>query len=211
MIVSDITNSVSILLLDSAHNFWKSPELIGYTDEAQQEIYKLKPNAATVTEDSALSIGVKQLLPAGGTHLVDVTRNASGEAISAVDQRDLDRMLPEWPGLSETADIEHYCYDVRNPKVFYVYPPASVGASVEIIYGKNPGRVESDTDTLGLSDEYFGALISYVLFRANTKDSKESSPVRAKSHYQAFLQQMGTYPQAQAEAAAGEPEQGGLR
>jgi hypothetical protein len=88
-------------------------------------------------------------------------------------------------------------YDARDPKVFYVYPPAaSTGASVELVYSAYPTDITEPADgavysavsgNISLPDIYGNVLADYILYRAYTKDSEYAGNAqRAQAHYAAF-------------------------
>lgn len=216
MTPTDIKNAVTYLLVDPNEKFWT--EFLDHMKEGIEEIVKIKPDAVTETSNITLAAGPRQTLPSGSKFLIDMTRNRGadgnehGPAITAVDMRRMDRMVPGWQRQTGRY-VEHFMYDLRDKQTVWVYPSkGSLGNRVEVICAAEPTLPTAINATpLQLGDEYMGPLISYVLFRAHQRDSKEASPARAAQHYQTFLQQMGVYPPTEAATAAGEREQGGLR
>lgn len=218
MNASEIIATAETTLLDPGHQYWTVPELVGYINEAQRLIAELKTDAVTVTAAHTLKAGARQQIPADGVLLVDVMRNLglsgikSGPSITPVDQRKLDRMVPDWQGRTH-ATVEHYMYDDRERTTFYVYPAQPNAASqVEIRYVRRPAEVESETDELTLGSNYFAPVLNYVLYRAHSKTTQAAVPQRAQAHYQLFLNELGVSNQAAQSVSAGEPDQtGGLR
>jgi hypothetical protein len=92
-------------------------------------------------------------------------------------------------------------FDPRDPKTFYVYPPAGAGASVDLVYAAYPTDIVEPADgalytavsgNTSLPDIYGNALGDYVLYRAYTKDSEYAGNAqRAVNHYTAFANSLG--------------------
>ncbi|WP_423820831.1 DUF6682 family protein [Salinisphaera sp. SPP-AMP-43] len=205
MNAQQIIDSARETLLDDG-TFWPTTELLGYVNEAQAEIVSIRPTACVKTESVALNAGARQSMPSGARRLIDIMRNESGAAITAVDQRDLDQMAPGWPQATATKTIEHYCYDERASDVFYVYPPAASGARVEMSYAASVDDVTSAGHAISIDDSYRAALVEYVLYRAHSKDTQAAVPQRAQAHYQQFAQMIGLQRQSERRISAGEPD-----
>jgi hypothetical protein len=50
----------------------------------------------------------------------------------------LDAQMPNWHNIAGAAEIVHFMYDPREPKAFWVYPPATIAAKLEINYSATP-------------------------------------------------------------------------
>jgi len=186
-------------LQDSTSIRWAANELVRYLNDGQREIAMLRPDSTATYATAALSAGAKQTIPTAAVKLIDVVRNTSGtkRAIRYTTRALLDAQVPSWYNLTGVTQIQHYMYDARDPRVFYVYPPAaSSGASVELVYSAVPtaitepsnGAAYTDiTGNIGVPDVFANALADYVLYRAFTKDSEFANNVtRAQNHYSAF-------------------------
>jgi hypothetical protein len=93
----------------------------------------------------------------------------------------LDTFEPTWEYVSAKADaanyFEHYCHDPREPTVFYLYPaPAADNKKVAVVYSAVPTAVSAVGDAFPLADEYINAAIQYIVYRALTKESRETMP-----------------------------------
>ena len=119
-----------------------------------------------------------------------------------VNREILDAQLPGWHAQAGVTEILHYMYDPREPRVFYVYPPAAAsGASVEVTYASVPTDIAEPADgalytavsgNIGVPDIYANAVQDYVLYRAYTKDSEYAgNAARAQAHYAAFANALG--------------------
>lgn len=178
---------------------WPIAELVRYLNDGQREVVLYRPDSMVTNATVALTTGAKQALPANGSKLIDVIRNTSGtkRSVRMTIRNILDTQSPNWYNLTGVTEILHYMYDPRDPKVFYVYPPAaSSGASVEIVYSAYPTDITEPADgavytavtgNISLPDIYGNVLADYILYRAYTKDSEYAGNAqRAQAHYAAF-------------------------
>lgn len=200
-----IVRRVVDTLQDTTSVRWPIPELVRYLNDGQREVILYRPDASIKNASVTCVAGPKQALPADGAKLIDVIRNSSvsggNGSIRLVAREILDTQIPNWYGLPGELDIVHYTYDPRDPKVFYVYPPAIDTSEIDIAYSSYPtditepadGSTYSDvTGNLDLPDIYGNIVIDYMLYRAYTKDSEYAGNAqRAAAHYQAFANALG--------------------
>jgi len=210
-------------LQDTTSIRWPVAELVRYLNDGQREIIVHRPDAMVTNASLALIAGTKQSLPANGAKLIDVVRNSAGNrrAIRMCAREILDAQSPGWHNLSGVTEIVHFMFDPRDPKVFYVYPPAATsGAWVDLVYSALPTDIAepaAGTDFAAVSgnisvpDIYSNALQDYVLYRAYTKDSQYAgNEARAQARYAAFANALGIEIKATvavAPSAAGNPNQ----
>ena len=191
-------------LQDNTSIRWPVSELVRYLNDAQREVILYRPDAAVTNASVPLVTGSRQSLPMGGTKLVEVVRNSAGtkRAVRMVNREILDAQLPGWHAQTGVTEILHYMYDPREPRVFYVYPPAAAtGAAVDLSYAAMPADIAEPaegalytavTGNLGVPDIYGNAVQDYVLYRAYTKDSEYAgNAARAQAHYGAFANALG--------------------
>ena len=191
-------------LQDTTSIRWPVAELVRYLNDGQREIIVHRPDAMVTNASVTLTAGTKQSLPANGAKLIDVVRNSAGtkRAIRMCAREILDAQSPGWHNLSGVTEIVHFMFDPRDPKVFYVYPPAqSAGASVDLVYSALPTDIAepaAGTDysavsgAISVPDIYSNALQDYVLYRAYTKDSQYAgNEARAQARYAAFANALG--------------------
>lgn len=172
--VQSIIDKVRILINDVDAEHWTNAELVGWLSDAQQEIATYKPDTATVSEPVPLKAGSRQTLPAGGISLTDVTHNVTaegaGEAIRRVNRLFLDTMRPGWQSQAKKETIKAFCFDDRDPRSFYVWPPCTAGTRANLVYVKSPEALTLE-GSFGLQDPYSIPAASYVAFRAFSKDA----------------------------------------
>ena len=210
-------------LQDTTSIRWPVAELVRYLNDGQREIIVHRPDAMVTNASVSLASGTKQSLPANGAKLIDVVRNSAGNkrAIRMCAREILDAQSPGWHNLSGVTEIVHFMFDPRDPKVFYVYPPAAVsGAAVDLVNSALPTDIAEPaagtdfaavTGNISVPDIYSNALQDYVLYRAYTKDSQYAgNEARAQARYAAFANALGIEIKATvavAPSAAGNPNQ----
>lgn len=186
---ADIISRLRAVLNDSEEVGWTDAELILWINDGCRFIALLRPDAAVVNAQVALVAGSKQSIAAltpPGLRLLDVVRAvASGRAIRLVDREKLDAVAPNWHGAAQGVPTS-YVFDNRDPKTFYVYPPAVVATMVELIYSRVPVEVTADnlaTQDLSLDDVFMDPLLNYVLHRAYGKDADHAKNAELSAGY----------------------------
>lgn len=181
---------------------WPISELVRYLNDGQREVVLYRPDSMVTSTSRSLATGTRQTLP-NGSKLIEVVRNTGGtkRAIRMVNREILDAQTPGWHNLTGATDILHYMYDPRDPTVFYVYPPAATGASVELVYAAYPADIVEPADgalytavagNISLPDIYGNVIQDYILYRAYSKDSEYAGNAqRAQAHYAAFANALG--------------------
>ncbi|NBP80055.1 hypothetical protein EBU58_04930 [bacterium] len=205
-----ILQRVVTTLVDESSARWTMPELVRYLNDGQREIVIYRPDATSTTTTVALVAGARQTLPATAFKLLDVMRNTSGAkaAVRKIDQKLLEAQLPEWQIGTSSTIIKHYMYDLRDIDVFYVYPPAAVGASLEMLLSVKPTDIAEQatlgavTGNISVLDLFANALQSYILYRAFAKDAEYAgNGALATAHYTAFQNAVGVEASATASAS----------
>jgi hypothetical protein len=191
-------------LNDTTSVRWPVAELVRYLNDGQREVVQYRPDAMVTNSTVTLAAGAKQALPSDGSKLLDIVRNnseTSKRAVRMTNRMILDAQVPNWHNITGTTEILHFTYDPRDPRVFYVYPPAAAsGAALDIIYSAYPAALTEPaegttysavTGNISVPDMHANALADYVLFRAYSKDTEYAgNAARATAHYQAFTNAM---------------------
>ena len=178
---------------------WPIAELVRYLNDGQREVVLYRPDSMVTNASVTLVAGAKQALPTNGAKLIDVVRNTgvNKRSVRITSRTILDTQSPNWYNLTGVTEVLHYMYDPRDPRVFYVYPPAaSSGASVEVVYAAYPTDIAEPADgavysavtgNISLPDIYGNVLGDYILYRAYSKDSEYAGNVqRAQAHLAVF-------------------------
>ena len=190
-------------LQDNTSIRWPVAELVRYLNDGQREVALYRPDSMGTSTTVTCVTGTKQSLPTNGAKLIEVVRNsgASKKAVRLTNREILDAQLPGWHNVTPTSEVLHYMYDPRDPRVFYVYPPATASAQLDIVYSAYPLDITEPGDgslhtavtgNIGVPDIYTNALQDYILYRAYTKDSEYAgNAARAQAHYAAFANTLG--------------------
>lgn len=218
--VIDVIRRVEDVLQDSNIR-WPRTELQNWMNESYLAITLARPDANAKSGTFTCSAGTRQVLTKatadGGypsaLRLLDVTRNmastSSYRVIRLVSRSVLDDQRPGWHAETGTVNIQHFTFDPRQPKEFFVYPPATTAAEVEVVYTDSPGShtlSESDLDPEGsntevikLDDIYTSPIIDWILYRAYSKDAEYgANEARAQASYAAFNAAISTKNQVDA-------------
>lgn len=110
-------------------------------------------------------------------------------------------MALDWEDTTQTLEVDDYTYDPRHPREFYVYPPNTGLGAVRAVVCQFPTElVDYTTDEvnwgaqeLPVSDAYAEAIAQFVLHRAFNKEAEWAlNPIRAKQHFELYLELVAT-------------------
>jgi len=228
-----ITNAKSLILraktilqdTSAAGTRWPNSELQDWLNDAQKEIVLYRPDANTANEEfTPTASSSKQSIPAAGLRLIEVVRNTASTsdktATRMIQRAIMDDQVPNWHAAAASVNIEHWVYDERDPKTFYVYPNPTSAARLEIIYSTVPSDVDivnadetwktaATSTTIGLDDVYANAILDFMLYRAYSKDAEYAGNAgQAQSHMIAFSNSLGMKTNADSTSAALRASQG---
>jgi hypothetical protein len=207
--VQNLIDRAGIILHDTTKVRWQETELLDWLNDAQREIVLIRPDSSVTSEALDLDPGTKQTLPPLGIRILDVIRNTGAGAVRVIDRNVLDAQQPDWHVTPVSEVVEHFMFDLRDPKRFYVYPaqPATGMGSVELVYSSSPTdatlAVAADSAAippivaaadsgLTLDDVYANAILDYILYRAYSKDADfAGNAQRALKHHEAFVTSLG--------------------
>lgn len=195
MLASDIISRARIVLNDADGVRWLDSELLSWINDGQRVIALVRPDASVANITITLTSGTKQAIPADGMRLLDVVRNiaadgSGGRTVRHVDRDVLDTQNISWHSETQSATVKNYVYDNRDPKNFYVYPPATSTAKLEIVYSKYPTDCTVVSSSLAVPDIYQDPLLNYVLHRAYSKDAEFSANFQLSATYLQVFQAM---------------------
>ena len=180
------------LLQDQTSVTWPASELVRWLNDAQRAIVKARPDAMNTTTTMTLAAGSRQDLDNAAltpppAKLIEITRNmaatSSKGAVTLIPRKVLDAQTPNWHNIPGTVNILHYMFDARDPKTFYVYPPALATAQLEVMYAAYPTDITEPSDgalwsvvtgNLSLPDIYADDVLNLILFRAYSKDMESA-------------------------------------
>lgn len=196
----NLIDRAALVAQDTTFIRWTESEWLNWLNDAQREVVLIKPHASVKNASVALTANrTKQVLPADGIMLIDVTRNmgsngsTDGDAIRITSREVLDAQRPGWHSEANTNNkIVHYCFDSRDPKTYYVYPKAPAASHyVEMIYSANPTDC-SVGGVIQIDDIYANALLNLMLHRAYSKDAEYAQNGQlAVAYYQSAMASLG--------------------
>ncbi len=196
------------ILQDKTSIRWPANELVRWLNDAQREIIKKRPDAMNTTATMSLVAGTRQDLDSATANstataalaplpakLIDITRNMAGNlrSVTKVERKVLD-VLPSWHDLAGSISIQHFTFDAKDPKTFYVYPPALSTSKLEVMYSAYPTDVTEPADgadytavtgNLSVPDIYANDVLDLVLSRAYSKDSEFAGNAQLAGAYAA--------------------------
>ena len=189
------------LLQDQTSVRWPANELVRWLNDAQRAIIKVRPDAMNTTTAMTLAAGSRQDLDNASltpppAKLIEITRNMAASstkgAVRLVPRQILDAQTPGWHNLTGSVNILHYMFDPRDPKTFYVYPPATTLAQLEVMYSAYPTDITEPADgsqytavtgNLSLPDIYADDVLNLILYRAYSKDSEYAGNAERAAGY----------------------------
>ncbi|MGJ7467262.1 DUF6682 family protein [Comamonas thiooxydans] len=200
----DVIQRGVVTTQDTTSIRWPVGEWVRYLNDGQREIMLHRPDAFNKSAVIDCVAGTKQALPADGAKLIDVQRNStvtSKRAVRICSREILDAQMPNWQNIAGAAEIVHFMYDPREPKAFWVYPPATIAAKLEINYSATPTDIAEPAagseytavvGNISVADIYANALLDYMLYRGYLKDADYAgNAARAQAHYAAFATALG--------------------
>lgn len=188
-----LIDKASVQLLDTSNKRWTRAELLGWLNDGQRYITVVKPASCSVTDSVQLAAGARQMIPAWGYQLLDVTRNLGtdsatpGASIRIISREVLEGYDMSWTAAPPSTVVQNYTYNPQEQAVFYVYPPSTGTNYVEITYSTLPADITDETGPITLADAFATILLDYVLFRAQSKDGEQSiGAAQAKLYFDSF-------------------------
>jgi hypothetical protein len=189
------------ILQDQTSVRWPVGELARYFNDAQRVIIKQRPDAMNTTATMTLALGPRQdlddgALPLPPAKLIEITRNMAASstrgAITKVERGILDSQTPGWYVIPPSVNVIHYMCDPRDPKTFYVYPPATALAQLEVMYCAFPADIPEPVDgstwidvtgNMSVPPIYADDVLDLILARAYSKDSEFAGNAQLAAAY----------------------------
>lgn len=195
---------------------WPATDLVAHLNDGQRALVAVRPDATASPLDLVLVAGPRQTLPDAVNQLMNIHRNTTGkQRVVRQTTRDvLDAVAPNWTAGQPRAEIIHFMYDPRIPRVFDVYPPAMPGVQVDATVSLLPVDIPAPagplaanvTGTIAVNEIHANALLHFVLFRAFAKDAESGGNADlSAAHYSAFTAAIGGQLQASAMVAPTNP------
>ncbi len=178
------------LLGDSNFANWPKSRLLVYLNDGLRLLARMRPEEFSASNKVTLQQGAQQTLPSDAFVMIRpgaVTVGGNvGRTPRLVGKPDLDHAAPDWQTATPTDSPRQIAYDFKEPRRFWVDPPAVVGTELYIEYASEPAALGL-FDTIASSEVYDPAIVNYVVYRALSEDEDTAQESRAAAHYAAFL------------------------
>ncbi|MCP3686564.1 MAG: hypothetical protein GY861_28330 [bacterium] len=201
ILASKIIADAAEAMLDEGYERYATADWLGFLNDGQNELVILKPDASVINQSVVQIAGTKQTLGAEDISLIKLTKNMGtdgttpGTIIELVDERQFGIQNPDWNTTTADAEVICYMFDDRDPKNYYVYPPQPTSSQgyVEIVTCVKPTDIASISSAINLDDIYEGALLNYILYRANLVNANQSqfAQSEATKFYNVFSTSLG--------------------
>ena len=195
-----IITEASTILGDSSNTRWSQSELLGYLNDAQLEAVTLAPKVNPVRVTVQLLPGITQELPNDGILLLDIFWNMGangltiGQPITVTNIDVMRKRRPNWTTDTASGIVQTYMYDEKDPVHYSVWPPQPNPAwYIDINYSAVPVAIPNygPSTTITIDDYWKNALLSFVLYRAFSKDAAVPAMAeRRDANYKQFLQDL---------------------
>lgn len=182
---ASLLTRASEALQDTSYVRWTEAELLRYLYDGVQALITARPDMSTTTAAFTPAVGARQTLPSEAVALVDVLNNTATNkrAVTKVSQPLMEATNRDWMSATPADTAVNYMYDLRTPRTWYIYPPATGGGSVDIVYSVFPAETTSRVGTYDLSSQWQTPLLAYVLGRAYAKDAEYGGNMALSTTY----------------------------
>ena len=198
MLAGDVIKTAARQLSDPDFDRWSIPDHVRYLNEGCMEVVRMRPEANADTTTVQLIPGTRQEIPSSALALLQVIRNIpGGRAVRFVDPTTLDG-VPSWHNRPKSQTIRDYTWREDDPHTFWVFPPATEDARLELTVSRKPKEVSVPADLSNplwdqfpLTEIWREPVIAWMLYRAWSVDTGEGSPQKASNQFQQFRQSLG--------------------
>lgn len=170
-----------------------------FLNSSYKAIVGVRPDANAETEVITLAVGSKQEIPSDSIRLIDVLCNMGvggatpGAVVTYCTKLDLDSINDGWHSDTGAQIIQHFFYDVRNPKVFWVTPPALGTSTLRVIVATIPALNTTYIQTINLSDIFYMPMLNWMLYQAFMVDTDSPYSAETAARYRdAWGQDLGS-------------------
>lgn len=178
-----LVESAAGLLHDKEAVRWTARDHVLALNMAQRELVRIRPDQKSTVVQVDLVEGFRQYIPDNAFAFIGVPNNATGRMrrVSKIDEMQLDSIDQDWRSRTKVLEIVHFLHDLRDPREYWVYPPAKSGAKVDLSIAKAPIDIPLPAEgvlpsavagVIDLADVWSEALLSFMLFKAYSKDAE---------------------------------------
>jgi len=159
-----------------------------------KRIALLRPDLFAYVTSFTCVAGTVQTLPADSVRIIDVLQGSAGN-VNEVNRATLDLAQSTWQA-DVTGPTQDWMRHVRNPNIFFVYPPSPNGQVLTIEYVQAPKNYAINEVITLLADVYFPVLVDCVVWWFESFDNESVSNQRAQMFQQSWNQMLNITVQA---------------
>jgi len=160
-----------------------------------KRIALLRPDLFAHVASFTCALGTIQTMPADSVRIIDVLQNAAGANVNEVNRATLDLAYASWQA-GATGPTEDWMRHVRNPNVFFVFPPSPAAQVLTIEYVQAPKSYTINETITLIADAYFPVLVDCVVWWFESFDNESVSNQRAQMFLQSWNQMLNITVQA---------------
>lgn len=199
MLISDLILRVRDFLHDTRAPYrWSDAELLRWLSDAQRTTVTLIPESYIETRSVLLENSkFRQTIPADALRLLDITRNmgkngtSPGPGITSIGRIALEAQEPNWTTTTGQF-VEHFIYDFKTPRQFFIYPNTTDGRWVEMTFSKDPAEVQSLSETFVFDATYIMPMVYMTTSLAYAKDmDSPTSAAKARAYMDLYQTALG--------------------
>jgi hypothetical protein len=206
--VVSLLADAQVILIDPDGTRWPRTELLNWLNEAYLSLIRVRPDLNTTAQTYVCAEGSRQTLSTqfpAALRLMDVVRNVAPasrrRSVTRMTRQTFDMQARDWYALRPSIDVQHFVFDPRRPVEFSTFPPAALGAQLEVVFAQplaphvlTLGQLDdpATAEVIRVPDIYAPILLDFVLYRAFSKDAEQPEILaRATMHRQAVESALG--------------------
>ena len=162
--------------------------MLGYVNDGLRECVILRPELfSTIGDMTCVAGSCEQSISFDdAATLLEVLCIHGGNALLPFDFAAMNAFNPGWRN-DDAAQASQWTRFANDPLRFYIYPKAPADQVIDVRYVRNPTVVGLNDPIYDLPVTYQPALVDYVIYRSEMKDSEHVLSQRAVGHQQAFV------------------------
>jgi hypothetical protein len=163
-------------------------ELVSYVNDGLREAVVIRPELFSTIDVHGCTAGTveqRMAFPRAVT-ILEVLSVDTGGALKAFDMDMMNAFHPGWRS-APPGPAREWSRFANDPLAFFISPPAPTGQGVRVRFIRNPKMYGPDELIFDLPVIYRPALIAYVVYRAESKDSEHVLSQRAQMTYSQFV------------------------
>lgn len=191
MTPSTIFPEVRVVINDTDSTAYRYSDAVLLTklDAALKRVALLRPDLFTTLGAVPCTTGSTVVTVPNYGRIVEVYNVVGGNGVVEVNREMFDVAYPGWRSETPAAAI-NWMRHVRNPSVFFIYPPAPVGQSLYCEYTVAPS-VSAVTDVIQTSDVYLPVIQDMLVAVVEWGDDEFNLSKRAEEFYNRAASALG--------------------